>query len=231
MRLAALSDLPSIFVFTHDSIGLGEDGPTHQPVEHLASLRAMPNMVVFRPADANEVTEGWRLAMERRDGPTTLVFSRQTLPIYDRTKFAPASGARKGGYVLVDAPGGQPDLILIATGSEVSLATAAHDLLVQAGLKPRVVSLPSWELFGQQPQSYRDEVLPPSITARVAIEAASTFGWERWVGQTGEIVGLNRFGASAPIADIYKNLNFTPEFIAQRARDLLERSVKRLTTV
>jgi transketolase len=231
MRLAALSDLPSIFVFTHDSIGLGEDGPTHQPVEHLASLRAMPNMVVFRPADANEVTEGWRLAMERRDGPTTLVFSRQTLPIYDRTKFAPASGARKGGYVLVDAPGGQPDLILIATGSEVSLATAAHDLLVQAGLKPRVVSLPSWELFGQQPQTYRDEVLPPSITARVAIEAASTFGWERWVGQTGEIVGLNRFGASAPIADIYKNLNFTPEFIAQRARDLLERSVKRLTTV
>jgi transketolase len=231
MRLAALSDLPSIFVFTHDSIGLGEDGPTHQPVEHLASLRAMPNMVVFRPADANEVTEGWRMAMERRDGPTTLVFSRQTLPIYDRTKFAPASGARKGGYVLVDAPGGQPDLILIATGSEVSLATAARDLLVQAGLKPRVVSLPSWELFAQQPQSYRDEVLPPSISARVAIEAASTFGWERWVGQTGEIVGLNRFGASAPIADIYKNLNFTPEFIAQRARDLLERSAKRLTTV
>jgi transketolase len=231
IRLAALSDLPSVFVFTHDSVGLGEDGPTHQPVEHLASLRAIPNMVVFRPADANEVTEGWRVAIERRDGPTILVFSRQTLPIYDRTTFAPASGARKGGYVLIDPPGGQPDLILIASGSEVSLATAAYDLLLQSGLKPRVVSLPSWELFGAQPQSYRDDVLPPPITARVSIEAASTFGWERWVGQAGEIIGLNRFGASAPIADIYKNLNFTPEFIAQRARALLERSGKRLTTV
>jgi transketolase len=224
IRLAALSELPSIFVYTHDSIGLGEDGPTHQPIEHLPALRAIPHIVVFRPADANEVTEGWRMAIERRDGPTVLVFSRQTLPIYDRTRFGQASGARRGAYVLADPPEGQPEVILIATGSEVSLVMEAREILEQEGRRTRVVSMPSWELFRGQPQTYRDEVLPPSITARMAVEAASPLGWERWVGQHGEVLGLDRFGASAPYTDIYEHLNFTPQFIAQRARDLVERS-------
>jgi transketolase len=227
LRLAALSELPSIFVYTHDSIGLGEDGPTHQPIEHLPALRAIPNMVVFRPADANEVTEGWRVAIERRDGPTTLVFSRQTLPIFDRSVVNPASGARRGAYVLVDPPQGEPELILIGTGSEVSLVMAARDVLHKEGRRVRVVSMPSWELFAAQPRAYRDEVLPPSITARVGVEAASPLGWERWVGQQGDVIGLDRFGASAPYTDIYKHLNFTPDYIAQRARDVLERGAQR----
>ncbi|MGI9149762.1 MAG: transketolase [Chloroflexota bacterium] len=227
MRLAALSELPSIFVFTHDSIGLGEDGPTHQPIEHLAALRAIPNMVVFRPADANEVSEGWRVAIERRDGPTILIFSRQPLPIYDRTAFGPASGARKGAYVLADASGGNSDVILIATGSEVSMVVAARELLEQQGHHARVVSMPSWELFSAQPQDYRDEVLPPAVTARLAVEAASPLGWERWVGLQGDVIGLNRFGASAPIDDIYKHLNFTPQSIAERAQQLIERGAQR----
>ena len=227
IRLSALSELPSIFVFTHDSIGLGEDGPTHQPIEHLPSLRAIPNMVVFRPADANEVAEGWRAAIERRHGPTILVFSRQALPIYDRTKFGAASGARKGAYVLADSEDGPPDLILISTGSEVSLVMNARELLVNEGRRVRVVSMPSWELFEQQPQAYRDEVLPPQVKAKLAVEAASPLGWERWVGQEGDVIGLHRFGASAPYTDIYKNLNFTPEYIAQRARELVERGAKR----
>ena len=227
LRLAALSELPSIFVYTHDSIGLGEDGPTHQPIEHLPALRAIPHMVVFRPADANEVTEGWRVAIERRGAPTILVFSRQALPIYDRSVVAPASGARRGAYVLVDPPDGQPEVILMATGSEVSLAMAARDVLQREGRRVRVVSMPSWELFGAEPQTYRDEVLPPSITARVSVEAASPLGWERWVGQHGDVIGLNRFGASAPYTDIYKHLNFTPEYIAQRAREVLEQGAQR----
>jgi transketolase len=224
IRLAALSGLPSVFVYTHDSIGLGEDGPTHQPIEHLPALRAIPHIVVFRPADANEVTEGWRVAIERRDGPTVLVFSRQTLPIYDRTRFAPVSGARRGAYVLADPAEGQPEVILIATGSEVSLVMDAREILEKEGSHTRVVSMPSWELFSAQAQSYRDEVLPPSITARLAVEAASPLGWERWVGQHGEVLGLDRFGASAPYTDIYEHLNFTPQFIAQRARDIVKRS-------
>jgi transketolase len=226
LRLAALSELPSIFIYTHDSIGLGEDGPTHQPIEHLPALRAIPNMVVFRPADANEVTEGWRIAIERRRGPTTLVFSRQALPIFDRSTLGPAAGARKGAYVLADSPGGQPDVILVATGSEVSLVMAARDALLAdgGGRRVRVVSMPSWELFADQPQTYRDEVLPPAVSARLAVEAASPLGWERWVGERGEVMGLNHFGASAPLADIYKHFNFTPEFVAQRARDLVERT-------
>jgi transketolase len=227
IRLSALSELASIFVYTHDSIGLGEDGPTHEPIEQLPSLRAIPHMVVFRPADANEVTEGWRMAIERRDGPTVLVFSRQALPIWDRSVFGSADGARKGAYVLADSSGGQPEVILIGTGSEVSLVMGARDLLQQDGRRVRVVSMPSWELFSAQPDAYRDEVLPPAVTARVAVEAASPLGWERWVGQEGDIVGLHRFGASAPYQDIYKHLNFTPEYIAQRARDLLERGSKR----
>ncbi len=222
LRLAALSELPSIFVYTHDSIGLGEDGPTHQPIEHLASLRAIPHMLVFRPADANEVTEGWRVAIERRDGPTILVFSRQPLPIFDRSVCADARGARKGAYVLMDASEGAPDVILIATGSEVGLAMSARELLEHDGHRTRVVSMPSWELFANQPQAYRDEVLPPSVVARVSIEAASPLGWERWVGLQGVVIGLERFGASAPIADVYKHLNFTPEYIADRARALVQ---------
>ena len=222
MRIAALSELGSVFVFTHDSIGLGEDGPTHQSVEQLAGLRAIPNMVVFRPADANEVTEGWRVAVERRHGPTILVFSRQGLPIFDRTRLGAAAGARRGAYVLADADGGRPEVILIGTGSEVSLAMAAADILRGEGRRVRVVSMPSWELFGSQPAEYREEVLPPGVTARVAVEAASPLGWERWVGQAGDVVGLNRFGASAPAADIYKHLNFTPEYVAERARALLD---------
>jgi transketolase len=224
MRLAALSELPSIFVFTHDSIGLGEDGPTHQPIEHLPALRAIPNMVVFRPADANEVTEGWRVAIERRHGPTTLVFSRQALPIFDREHLGPASGARQGGYVLAESSA-TPQLILLATGSEVALIMQARDLLT--GLNVRVVSMPSWELFAEQPQSYRDEVLPPEVSARLAVEAASPLGWERWVGARGDVIGLHRFGASAPYTDIYKHLNFTPEYVVQRARELLERGEQR----
>ncbi|HLZ28300.1 MAG TPA: transketolase [Chloroflexota bacterium] len=223
IRLAALSDLPSIFVFTHDSIGLGEDGPTHQPIEHLAALRAIPNLVVFRPADANEVTEGWRVAIDRRDGPTILIFSRQPLPIYDRTVYGPAAGARKGAYVLADASSGSPDVILIATGSEVGMAVAARELLEKQGHRTRVVSMPSWELFDLQSQSYRDAVLPPAVTARVSIEAGSPLGWERWVGLHGDMIGLNRFGASAPLNDIYAHLGFTPEHIAQRALAVLER--------
>jgi transketolase len=220
MRLAALSELPSVFVFTHDSIGLGEDGPTHQPIEHLAALRAIPNMVVFRPADANEVTEGWRVAIERRHGPTTLVFSRQALPIFDRRDLGAASGARQGGYVLADSDGAA-DLILIATGSEVALAMEARALLSNDGVAVRVVSLPSWELFAMQSQSYRDQVLPPDVTARIGIEAASPLGWERWTGAHGDVIGLNRFGASAPYTDVYAHLNFTAEYVAQRARELV----------
>ncbi|HEX8966389.1 MAG TPA: transketolase [Chloroflexota bacterium] len=227
LRLAALSGLPSIFVYTHDSIGLGEDGPTHQPVEHLPSLRAIPRMVVFRPADANEVTEGWRVAIERRDGPTILVLSRQALPIFDRSVCGAASGARKGAYVLADSDDGPPELILIGTGSEVSLVMEARDLLQREGHRVRVVSMPSWELFEQQSPAYRDEVLPPSVTARVAVEAASPLGWERWVGLEGSVIGLNRFGASAPLADIYQHLNFTPEYVADRSRALLERGGRR----
>jgi transketolase len=219
MRLAALSELPSIFVFTHDSIGLGEDGPTHQPIEHLPALRAIPNMVVFRPADANEVTEGWRVAIERRHGPTTLVFSRQALPILDRTQLGAAAGAQRGAYILADSTA-TPDVILIGTGSEVALCLDARALL--SDINTRVVSMPSWELFAQQPQAYRDEVLPPTVTVRLAVEAASPLGWERWVGQAGDVIGVNRFGASAPFQEIYKQLNFTPEFIGQRARELLE---------
>jgi transketolase len=183
-------------------------------------------MVVFRPADANEVTEGWRVAIDRRDGPTILVFTRQALPILDRSVYAPASGARKGAYVLADARGGPPEVILIATGSEVSLIVAARDLLQQEGRRVRVVSMPSWELFAAQPQAYRNEVLPPEIKARVGVEAASPLGWERWVGLDGDVVGLNRFGASAPYTDVYSHLNFRPEYVAERARAALARGAR-----
>ena len=221
LRLAALSHLPVTFVFTHDSIGLGEDGPTHQPVEHLAALRAMPNMWVVRPGDANEVVEAWKLAMNRKDGPTTIVLSRQNVPTLDRGKYAPAAGLQRGGYMLSDAAGGAPEAILIATGSEVQVAVAAQEKLAAEGVKARVVSLPCWEVFARQDQAYRDQVLPPQVTARVSVEAGATFGWSRWVGDRGLSVGLDRYGASAPAAIIFKELGFTPENVAAQVKKLL----------
>ncbi|MEJ2503600.1 MAG: transketolase, partial [Gemmatimonadota bacterium] len=198
IRLAALMEQPTLYVFTHDSVGLGEDGPTHQPIEQLAALRAIPGLVDLRPADANETREAWRVALEHADGPVFLALTRQGLPHLDRERLAPADGVRRGAYVLADAEGGDPEVILIATGSEVQVAVEARDRLASEGVRARVVSMPSWTLFARQPRSYRDEVLPPAIRARVAVEAAGTFGWHRWVGSDGAVVGISRFGASAP---------------------------------
>jgi transketolase len=221
LRLAALSHLPVIFVFTHDSIGLGEDGPTHQPVEHLAALRAMPQMWVIRPGDANETAEAWRLALSRKDGPACIVLSRQDVPTFDREKMSPASGVQRGGYVLSDAPGGPPQAVLIATGSELSVAVGAQEKLAAAGVRARVVSLPCWEVFAAQAREYRDQVLPPSLTARVSVEAAVSFGWERWIGEHGVAVSLEHYGASAPYKTIFKELGFTPEHVAETVQKLL----------
>jgi transketolase len=223
LRLAALSHLPVTFVFTHDSIGLGEDGPTHQPVEHLASLRAMPHMWVMRPGDANEVRETWRLALTRKDGPVSIVLSRQDLPTFDREKMAPASGVQKGGYVLSEAAGGAPQAVLMATGSELYIAVEAQEKLAAAGVRARVVSLPCWELFEAQSQEYRDSVILPAVAARVSIEAATTFGWQRWVGERGASIGLARYGASAPWKVIYKELGFTADHLVKTVQGLLGR--------
>ncbi len=219
IRLSALMELPVIHLFTHDSIGLGEDGPTHQPVEQLASLRAIPGLDVIRPADANEVAEAWRVALDRSHQPVALVLTRQNVPILDRAKYAPAAGLRRGGYVLADA--GDPELILIATGSEVALALAAHDELSGEGIRSRVVSLPCWELFDRQDQAYRDEVLPPSVTARISVEEASTVGWDRYVGSGGVKVGMHTFGTSAPLKDVQTKFGFTPDRVAELAKELL----------
>jgi len=216
IRLAALMKAHSIFVFTHDSVGLGEDGPTHQPVEHLMSLRAIPNLTVFRPADANETVVGWKLAVERK-GPFVLALSRQNLPVLDTAKYPIEEGASKGGYVLADCDD-KPDIIFIATGSEIHLALEAKEKFTR---NVRVVSMPSWEIFNEQPQSYRDKVLPPEIKVRLAIEAGATQGWWKWVGSNGDVMGIDRFGASAPYQDIYKNFELTAEHIINRARDLL----------
>jgi len=223
IRLAAMSHQRVIYVFTHDSIFLGEDGPTHQPIEHLASLRAIPNVLVLRPADANETVVAWQVALEHQGGPVALVLTRQKIPVLDRTKLAPAEGLRRGAYILADAHanGGIPDIILIATGSEVHLAVEAWRRLTEKGVKARVVSMPSWELFEGQPADYRREVLPPEVTARLAIEAATPLGWERYVGPVGEIIGLRRFGASAPYKVLLERFGFTAESIAGRALALL----------
>jgi transketolase len=222
IRLAALSDAHVIYVWTHDSIALGEDGPTHQPVEQIASLRAMPNMTLIRPADATETIEAWRIAMQHTSGPVGLVLTRQKLPVLDRTQLAPASETARGAYVLVDAmPGTQPELILIATGSEVSLALAAHRQLSGEGARSRVVSMPSWELFEAQPDAYRESVLPAEVGARVSVEAASPFGWERYVGPGGAIIGVSHFGASAPGPEIMKHFGFTVEHVVATARSVL----------
>jgi transketolase len=221
MRLAALMETPSIFIFTHDSIGLGEDGPTHQPIEQLAGLRATPNMIVLRPGDANEVVEAYKIAIQQRHTPTTLVFTRQAMPTFDRTKFAAASGVTKGAYVLADAEGGKPDVILIGTGSELHLCVEAYEKLQAEGIKARVVSMPSWELFERQDAAYKESVFPTAVTARVSVEMASTLGWERYVGPKGKMIGMHTFGASAPLKDVLKNFGFVTDNVVATAKQAL----------
>ena len=222
IRLSALSHYPSIWVFTHDSIGVGEDGPTHQPVEHLASLRAIPNLVVLRPGDANEAVEAWKIAISRRTGPTLLVFSRQNVPTLDREIFAPASGLQRGAYVLADLGDQAPELILMANGSELGLVVQAGLRLAAEGVNVRLVSFPSWELFAAQEQEYRDAVLPPNIRARLAVEAGVSQGWERWTGSAGRVIAQERYGASAPYQTIYTKFGFTVENILEQAQSLLQ---------
>jgi transketolase len=221
IRLAALMKLHVIYVFTHDSIAVGEDGPTHQPVEQLFSLRAIPGLTVIRPADANEAAEAWRVAVENENGPTAIILTRQNVPVIDRGRFHPAAGLRKGAYVLSDSSSSKPDVILIATGSEVHLALEVYEKLRSEGIKTRVVSMPSWEVFEQQPERYRQEVLPPEVTKRVSIEAGVTLGWHRYVGGEGEIIGIDHFGASAPGSVLLKEFGFTVENILPRVKSLL----------
>jgi len=223
MRLSALMELPSMFIFSHDAMGDGEDGPTHQPVEHLASLRAIPGLVTLRPGDANEVIEAYRYILQLRHEPAVLVLSRQALPTLDRKKYAPASGVARGAYVLGDASPGKPEVILIASGSEVSLAVEAHEKLVAEGIRSRVVSMPSWEIFERQTKEYRDSVLPPNVTARVAVEQASTFGWERYAGTSGDVIGMKTFGASAPLKELQRKFGFEPDQVATAAKKQLGR--------
>lgn len=223
IRLAAVMELPSLFVFTHDAMGDGEDGPTHQPIEHLASLRAIPGLITLRPGDANEVVEAYRYVMQLHHEPAVLALSRQPLPTLDRSKYAPASGVAQGAYVLADCPGGNPEVIIIASGSEVSLAVEAHENLLTEGIRSRVVSMPSWDIFEHQPQAYRDNVLPPNVTARVAVEQASTFGWERYVGTSGQVVGMNTFGASAPLKELQRKFGFQPDHVVGAAKQQLRR--------
>ena len=223
IRLSALMELPTIFVFSHEAMGDGEDGPTHQPVEQLASLRAIPGLVTLRPADANEVVEAYRYVMQLRHEPAVLALSRQPLPTLDRSKYASAAGVARGAYVLADAPGQDPEVILIASGSEVSVAVDAHESLTQEGIRSRVVSIPSWEIFEQQTEEYRDSVLPPNVTARISIEQASTLGWERYVGKTGRMIGMHTFGASAPLKELQTKFGFEPERVVVTAKELLER--------
>jgi transketolase len=221
IRLSALMELPTIWVFTHDAMGDGEDGPTHQPVEQLASFRAEPGLVVLRPADANEVVEAYRYIMQLKHKPAMLALSRQALPTLDRSKYASASGLARGAYVLADPPNGKPDVILIASGSEVSLCVEAHEKLATEGIRARVVSMPSWDIFEDQSETYRASVLPPEITARVAVEQASTFGWERYVGQSGRIIGMKTFGASAPLKELLRKYEFEPERVTDVVKELL----------
>jgi transketolase len=227
IRLAALMEVPVIYCFTHDSIGVGEDGPTHQPVEQLLALRSVPGLVTLRPADANEVAEAWRVILQLRHAPAALILTRQALPTLDRTRYAPAAGLAKGAYVLADAPGGNPEVLLLATGSEVALCVAAHEQLVKEGIRSRVVSMPSWELFDDQPQEYRDAVLPPAVAARVSVEQASTLGWEHYIGSSGRAIGMRTFGASAPLKDLQKKFGFDPENVVAAAKQQLQRKAGR----
>ena len=222
IRISALSKLPSIWVFTHDSIGLGEDGPTHQPVEHLLSLRSIPDLVVIRPSDANETREAWKVALERNNGPTALIFSRQNLPTIDRSIYSPAEGLKKGAYTLADLGGAQPDIILMASGSEVQLIIDAGKRLVDEGKKVRIVSFPSWELFINQPSEYQESILSPDIKIRIAVEAGVSLGWQQWVGNQGKIIGLDHFGASAPAEILFEEFGFTVENIVKTAMELVK---------
>ena len=226
LRVAALSHVPAIFVYTHDSIGLGEDGPTHQPVEHLAALRAIPNLTVIRPADANETAQAWKVALEKRDGPVVLALTRQNLPVFDRDKMGDASNLAKGAYILQDTDKVYPDVLLIATGSEVTLAVEAHTRLAEQGIGAHVVSMPSWELFEQQSEEYKEFVLPSSVKARVVIEAGVTMGWEKYAGPQGVVVGLDRFGASAPYKIAFEHLGFTVDNVVLRALEAIDKSKK-----
>src|SRR5213595_1236472 len=223
IRLSSLMELPTIFVFTHDAMGDGEDGPTHQPVEQLLSLRAVPGLVVLRPGDANEVVEAYRYILQLRHQPAVIALSRQPLPTFDRTKYAPASGVARGAYVLADAPTGNPEVILIASGSEVSLAVEAYEKLVADGIRSRVVSMPSWDIFEHQTQEYQDNVLLPHVMVRVVVEQASTFGWERYIGRSGRMIGMKTFGASAPLKELQKKFGFEPDQVATAAKELLGR--------
>ena len=221
VRLSALSHYPSIWIYTHDSIGLGEDGPTHQPVEHLAALRAIPDLVVIRPADANEVTEAWKVAISRRNGPTALIFTRQAIPVMDRSIYAPADELRRGAYVLADMGDAEPELILMASGSEVSLIIEAGARLVSEGVNVRLVSFPSWELFEAQDEAYRNQVLPPQLKSRLSVEAGISQGWERWTGGSGGSISVERFGASAPYKVIFENYGLTAENVIHNAHQIL----------
>jgi transketolase len=223
MRLSALMELPTLMVFSHDAMGDGEDGPTHQPVEQLISLRAVPGLMLLRPADANEVVEAYRVVMQLRHQPAVVVVSRQPLPTFDRTKYASAAGVARGAYVMADAAGGTPEIILIGSGSEVALVVGAHEVLTSQGIRSRVVSMPSWDIFEHQPQSYRDSVLPPSVTARIAVEQGSVLGWDRYVGPAGKVIGMRTFGASAPLKELLRNFGFEPERVVATARELLGR--------
>ena len=223
IRLSALMEIPVIHIFTHDSIGVGEDGSTHQPIEHLASLRAITGLITLRPADANEVVEAYRYIMQLTHEPAVLILSRQALPTLDRRKYSAASGVARGAYVLGDAPDGNPEVILIASGSEVSLSVEAHEKLLAEGIRSRVISMPSWEIFDHQPEDYRDSVLPPNIRARVAVEQASTFGWERYTGLEGRIIGMKTFGASAPLKELQRKFGFQPNLVVTAAKQLLQR--------
>jgi transketolase len=230
IRLAAIMEIPVIYIFTHDSIGVGEDGPTHQPIEQVASLRAIPGLITLRPGDANEVLEAWKVIMQAHHEPVCLILTREDLPTLDRTKYAPASGVAKGAYVLADAPGGKPDVLILASGSSLSLCVSAYETLKAEGVKARVVSMPSWEMFeynGAKDPAYREAVLPSSVTARVAVELASPFGWHQYVGLTGAVVGMRHFGASAPLKALQKEFGFTPEAVVAAARQQLDRARSR----
>lgn len=227
IRLSAIMEIPVIYIFTHDSIGVGEDGPTHQPVEQLAQLRATPGLITLRPCDANEVVEAWKVIMQSHHEPVALVLTRQAIPTLDRTKYAPASGLAKGAYVLADAPGGKPDVLLLATGSEVSLCIDAYEKLKAEGINARVVSMPSWELFEHQAQEYRDSVIPPSVRARVSVEQATTVGWARYTGLDGVNIGMHTFGASAPLKELLKKFGFTPDRVLEAAREQVAKAKKK----
>jgi transketolase len=222
IRLSALMEIPVIYIFTHDSIGVGEDGPTHQPVEHLASLRAIPGLITLRPADGNEVTEAWRVIAELRHQPVALVLTRQTVPTSDRTKYASAEGVKRGAYVLADAEDGKPQVLLLASGSEVALCVEAYEALKTEGFKARVVSMPSWEIFERHCRDhpeYREQVMPESVGARVSVEQGSTLGWARYVGRSGHCIGMETFGASAPLKELQKKFGFTTENVVATAKN------------